>query len=196
MPFGFLDFETPSLCGLLLVLLFLIPDLFAACFDACFDFTVDVREGAIVPACMADGGGWFDDYLFSRNILEEAAASADAGKKSRFWLHVGMKWNGYLFKIGSCTQCPFRAWDLALSSSYSARRSSNRDGKRFKSRLCSMVIIVPSYTVDVNSDSGSLRETLQAMWYHLAAQIPNLLSLQSQIYHAERSVREVHHGSR
>jgi len=52
LPFGFLDFETPSLCGLLLVLLFLIPDLFAACLDACLDFTVDVREGAIVPDCV------------------------------------------------------------------------------------------------------------------------------------------------
>lgn len=44
LPFGFLDFETPSFSGLELDLLFLIPDLFVACFD----FTVDVREGAIV----------------------------------------------------------------------------------------------------------------------------------------------------
>ena len=44
LPFGFRCFETPSLCGFPLLLLFLIPDLFAACFD----LTVDVLEGAIV----------------------------------------------------------------------------------------------------------------------------------------------------
>lgn len=44
MLFGFFDFETPSPCGFPLCLLFLIPDLFAACFD----LTVDVLEGAIV----------------------------------------------------------------------------------------------------------------------------------------------------
>lgn len=42
--FGFFDFDTPSLWGFVLVLLFRIPDLFVACFD----FTVDVLEGAIV----------------------------------------------------------------------------------------------------------------------------------------------------
>jgi len=40
---GFLDFETPSLCGRVLVLLFRMPDLFAACLD----FTVEVLEGAM-----------------------------------------------------------------------------------------------------------------------------------------------------
>jgi hypothetical protein len=40
---GFRCFETPSPCGLLLVLLFRMPDLLAACLD----FTVVVREGAI-----------------------------------------------------------------------------------------------------------------------------------------------------
>jgi hypothetical protein len=42
---------------LLLVLLFLIPDLFAACLDACLDFTVDVREGAIVSDCVVEEAG-------------------------------------------------------------------------------------------------------------------------------------------
>jgi len=44
LPFGFLVLEIPSFWGLLLVLLFRIPDLFAACFD----FMVEVREGAMV----------------------------------------------------------------------------------------------------------------------------------------------------
>lgn len=44
MPLGFFVLETPSFWGLLLVLLFRIPDLFAACFD----FTVEDREGAMV----------------------------------------------------------------------------------------------------------------------------------------------------
>jgi len=44
LPFGFRDFETPSPCGLPLLLLFIIPDLFAACFD----LMVDVLEGAIL----------------------------------------------------------------------------------------------------------------------------------------------------
>lgn len=48
---GFLCFETPSLCGLLLFLLFRIPDLLAACLD----FTVEVRDGAIVLSCMVGG---------------------------------------------------------------------------------------------------------------------------------------------
>jgi hypothetical protein len=50
--FGFfdLDFETPSLWGLELVLLFLIPDLLVACFD----FTVEVRDGAIVCGCSGE----------------------------------------------------------------------------------------------------------------------------------------------
>ena len=41
---GFLCFETPSLCGLVLFLLLRMPDLLAACLD----FTVVVRDGAIV----------------------------------------------------------------------------------------------------------------------------------------------------
>ena len=68
MPFGFLDFETPSLCGLLLVLLFLIPDLFAACLDACLDFTVDVREGAIVPDCVVEVAGLQTIFYHDGNI--------------------------------------------------------------------------------------------------------------------------------
>jgi hypothetical protein len=41
---GFLCLETPSPCGFPACLLFLMPDLFAACLD----FTVDVREGAMI----------------------------------------------------------------------------------------------------------------------------------------------------
>ena len=48
---GFLFFETPSACGLLLFLLFLMPDLLAACFD----FTVEVRDGAIALKCIIVG---------------------------------------------------------------------------------------------------------------------------------------------
>ena len=69
MPFGFLDFETPSLCGLLLVLLFLIPDLFAACLEACLFFTVDVRDGAIVWFALSVEDIRIEYYLLSQGNI-------------------------------------------------------------------------------------------------------------------------------
>jgi len=46
-------------------------------------------------------------FYHDGNILE-AAASAIAGKKSRFWLELGMKWNGYFFsKSNHVLNVPF-----------------------------------------------------------------------------------------
>ena len=77
MPLGFFILETPSFWGLLLVLLFRIPDLFAACFD----FTVEVREGAMVVVVVRElkeaGRKRCDND--EDEIISEADASGDVG---------------------------------------------------------------------------------------------------------------------
>ena len=57
-----------------------------------------------------------------------------------------------------------------------------------------MVVVTPD-TINVHRNTGSLRETLQTMRQHLAAQITNLLPLETQVDDAEGSVREVDHGA-
>ena len=70
---GFLCFETPSPCGLVLFLLFRMPDLFAACFG----FTVEVREGAIV-LCLRNC-----ERNVGQGIILEKSHFWDAGGRSR-----------------------------------------------------------------------------------------------------------------
>lgn len=77
MLLGFFDFETPSPCGFPLFLLFLIPDLFAACFD----LTVDVLEGAIANICNRDKGNRVAGNLEEIFRLSFISAAASANFK-------------------------------------------------------------------------------------------------------------------
>lgn len=57
-----------------------------------------------------------------------------------------------------------------------------------------MIIVTPQ-TINMHCNPRRLRKTLHAMWNHLTAQISNFLSLQAQLYNAERTVGQVHHGA-
>lgn len=59
-----------------------------------------------------------------------------------------------------------------------------------------MVVVVAAEAVDVQRHARRLREALQAVRDHLAAQVPDLLALELQADHAEGPVREVDDGAR
>lgn len=58
-----------------------------------------------------------------------------------------------------------------------------------------MVIVLPSQTVDVHSDTRSLSKTLQNMRNHLAAEVTDLFTLQVEFNDGIRTVGEVNDGT-
>lgn len=59
-----------------------------------------------------------------------------------------------------------------------------------------MVIIKPSQAIYMQRDPRSLRKALNDMGDHLAAQVANLLTLQTEFDHSVRAAREVDDSSR
>jgi len=66
---------------------------------------------------------------------------------------------------------------------------SDSNRKRLESRLCPVVIVVSSYAVYVKRGTRRLSKTLKTVRDHLAAQVTNLLSFESQLNDAVWSVR-------
>ena len=58
------------------------------------------------------------------------------------------------------------------------------------------MVIRTLQTVHVHRDTRLLRETLQAMRYHLTAQIPNLLPLQAEVDDRIRPIGKVDYRAR
>lgn len=58
-----------------------------------------------------------------------------------------------------------------------------------------MMIIFPTKHINMHCDARSLRKALECMWDHLTAQITDLLPSQTELHHAIRSIREIHHSA-
>lgn len=58
-----------------------------------------------------------------------------------------------------------------------------------------MVVVLAPEAVDVQGDTGALRETLQAVRDHLAAEVANLLALETQLDDAVGTVRQIDDGA-
>jgi hypothetical protein len=59
-----------------------------------------------------------------------------------------------------------------------------------------VVVVVAAQAVDVHGDAGALREAVQAVGDHLAAEVADLLAAQAQLGDAEWAVGEVDDGAR
>lgn len=58
-----------------------------------------------------------------------------------------------------------------------------------------MVVVVAADAVDVHRDARALREAVQAVRDHLAAQVADLLAAQAELAHAVGAVGEVDDGA-
>lgn len=55
------------------------------------------------------------------------------------------------------------------------------------------MVVESTETVDMHSDAGTLREALETVGDHLAAQVTNLLALEAELNDAVGSVRNIDH---
>lgn len=89
------------------------------------------------------------------------------------------------------TQSPLSTGNLTLPTRNTTRSLPYRNRKRLKSTLSAVVIIVTPQAVHMERDSCRLGKTLQTMGDHLAAEVANLLALQTEVDHAIRSIGQV-----
>ena len=85
---------------------------------------------------------------------------------------------------------------LPFPSHDGTRRHPRRHGQRLERTLRPVMIVITPDTINVHRNTGSLRETLQTMWNHLAAQVADFLSLETDVDDAEGAVGEVDYASR
>ena len=93
-------------------------------------------------------------------------------------------------------QDPFRTHNLALLPLYPTRSHPDRNSQRLERALRPVVVILAPDHVDVQGDGGALREALQAMRQHLAAQVAQLLPPEAEVDDGEGPVGQVDDGAR
>lgn len=76
------------------------------------------------------------------------------------------------------------------------RRAANRNGHGLESALGAVVVVEAVQAVDVEGNVGSLREALEAVRDHFAAQLAEELALEAEINDGVRAVRQVDDGAR
>ena len=94
------------------------------------------------------------------------------------------------------TQRPLRTRHLPLATLNPRRSSPQRHCQCLKRALGPVVVIEPPQAVHVNRDPRRLRKTLHAMRDHLAAQVSDLLALETQVNDGVGPVGEVYDGTR
>lgn len=68
---------------------------------------------------------------------------------------------------------------------------ANRHGESLERALRAVVVVIAVCAADVQGDTGSLCEALQAVRDHLGAQIADLLALESEINDCPRATGEI-----
>ena len=101
----------------------------------------------------------------------------------------------YSILLSALIQHPLGTHHLSLPPGNPARRHPNRHGQRLKRTLSPVVVIVASYTINMQRDTSALREALQTMRQHLGAQIADFLALQTKVYHGVGPVGEIDDGA-
>jgi hypothetical protein len=85
---------------------------------------------------------------------------------------------------------------LTLAPNNRCASHPQRHGQRLERALGPVVVVVAAQAVDVHGDAGALREAVQAVRDHLAAEVADLLAAQAQLGDAEGPVGEVDDGAR
>lgn len=88
------------------------------------------------------------------------------------------------------------AGHLALATNDRRARHPQRDGQSLERALGPVVVVVAAQAVDVHGDAGALREAVQAVGDHLAAEVADLLAAEAQLADAVGAVGEVDDGAR
>jgi hypothetical protein len=96
----------------------------------------------------------------------------------------------------SLKQHTLRARHLALAPNDRRASHAQRHGQRLERALGPVVVVVAVQAVHVHGDAGALREAVQAVRDHLAAQVAELLAAQAQVADAVGAVGEVDDGAR
>ena len=96
-----------------------------------------------------------------------------------------------LFQTTLLKQHALRTRHLALAPHDRRARHAQRDRQRLEGALGAVVVVVAADAVDVHRDARALREAVQAVRDHLAAQVADLLAAQVQLADAVGPVREV-----
>jgi hypothetical protein len=84
---------------------------------------------------------------------------------------------------------------LSLPSNNRRTRHPQRNSQRLERALRTVVVVVAVQAVDVHGDAGSLREAVQAVWNHLAAEVADFLAAQAEVADAVGAVGEVDDGA-
>jgi len=92
------------------------------------------------------------------------------------------------------SQSTLGARHLALPAGNPARRLADGDGKSLEGALGAVVVVVAAQAVDVEGDARGAGEALKAVGDHLAAEVANLLALETEVDDAVGTVREVDDG--
>lgn len=95
----------------------------------------------------------------------------------------------------SCTQGALRARNLALPAGDLGSGLAHRNRQRLERALGPVVVVLAAQAVDVQGDSRTLREALQAVGDHLAAKVANLLAFEAEVDDAVGAVGEVDDGA-
>lgn len=85
---------------------------------------------------------------------------------------------------------------LSLPSNNRRTRHPQRNRQRLERALRAVVVVVAVQAVHVHRHAGALREAVQAVRDHLAAQVADLLTAQAQVADAVGAVGEVYYGAR
>lgn len=101
-----------------------------------------------------------------------------------------------LHHISPLEKHTFSARHLAFASNDRRARHPQRHGQGLERTLGAVVVVVAAEAVHVHRDAGALRETVQAVGDHLAAQVADLLAAQVQLADAVGAVGEVDDGAR
>ena len=102
----------------------------------------------------------------------------------------------FFFFFLNLKQHALGARHLALAPNDRRASHPQRHGQSLERALGPVVVVVAAQAVDVHGDAGALREAVQAVRDHLAAEVADLLAAQAQLGDAEGAVREVDDGAR
>jgi hypothetical protein len=97
---------------------------------------------------------------------------------------------------GGLEQHTLSARHFTLAPNNRCASHPQRHGQSLERALGPVVVVVAAQAVDVHGDAGALREAVQAVRDHLAAEVADLLAAQAQLGDAEGAVREVDDGAR
>jgi len=85
---------------------------------------------------------------------------------------------------------------LSLPPNDRRARHPQRNSQRLERALRAVVVVVAVQAVHVHGDTCSLREAVQAVWDHLAAEVADLLAAEAEVADAVGAVGEVYDGAR